>query len=1254
MQNKAIPLAFGYICIMRFSAFWGFLLGLSTITTTHAQFVQVGEGSYLGTFAGPFRTSANMGVYQSKFAYIYPKSTLGNLRHGDSIFSLEFYRAAGASLKGNHHLKIWLANTQRNDFGSTGIKFSSEISSAKKVIDTFASTYLDTFENFYRFTFIKPYVFDSLTGENLVIYTEFNQADTLKGAFSFYFEGTATVSGFSNNQTQYSVGASAPDSLNNITQYKPTLRLNYPRYDFDLDVRGVYTLGKIPLPLGNPDSVKTLLRNVGKKNVTNQKLYTYSLGQNKQKDSFQVSLAVGKEQFFQVPSLSPSKKGTDSVYIESTDKNTSNNKKFSIRLGNENIYSYRDITLPPAGGGIGFNGAQGDFVARFQSNQSKNINQISVAFGGSGRLFQLVIYDYDSIKAQPGKVIWVSDSLTSKSGTYIYDMKKPVKVEGSFFVGVRQLDLNNVSFGFQFEVPVRPRTFFYTSPIGDTTWYDFHPDAPYKFIIEPRLQADYDFRLANATMPRDTFNIYDNDTAAPTITIQNVGVLKPSDSVEIVCEIRGLNLLHYKKSFFDTLSPGMSRTYTFPKEFIPYEFGAHKLIAYVKHKSDAIKDNDTFIRNFYVGVTKDVMVRTLHVPFSNYSSYVYKIDTLQPLATIMNAGYDNTPNFDVVCQIFRRNQKLYEQKNTLSLPKFQTRILYWPTYKANDTGQLELLLFTALKGDRYTLNDTVRVKLYVYKKQDFIADSILSPRPELEYKITDKINVQARVINDGVLPLDNSKIVMKIFNSKNVKVFEDSSKSAIYGEDVKITQLKNKFTPPANGVYRVWVGPDSTQDKYPENDTLSHYFTVGIPTNFSLDTLHVVDTMSNTIANGYPVSATVGSLGFDSTQNQVNLSVQFSRKGTVWYNEKMIANLLPGEKKKFTLGKNFKPLFTGTYEVLAWISHPKDKKNQNDTLRETVYVEVGKDALVTNISSPLDSQIYYYNQKLDSIQVTVINQGRENMAQVAVNCQVFFEKSIVLNQQKLVDLKSGESQVVVFYPNKTWLTRGKGKVICETNHLDDQNIANDSLVRSFEVRSKRDLVLNSIDSPSIGGSYITGFTLWPKVNIENAGDDSTVIAQNLKVEIYSDKLNGNLVYSEVVSHPQLNPGEKITVQAVQAFKPQNMGSYWVKAFALNNNDENISNDTLSGSFQVLMNSVKKLSQLAVKTYPNPTKNGEFTLSANNELQSVVIFNSTGQQIAQFNNISSPQLNVKLTAVGLYFISGFTATGSQFFTNIVVE
>ncbi|MEY3965968.1 MAG: hypothetical protein RL263_1137 [Bacteroidota bacterium] len=1246
-------MAFGYICIMRFSAFWGFLLGLSSISTTHAQFVQVGEGSYLGTFAGPIRTSANMGVYQSKFAYIYPKSTLGNLKHGDSIFSLEFYRAAGASLKGNHRLKIWLSNTQRNDFGSTGIIFSSETTSAQKVIDTFASTYLDTFENFYRFTFIKPYVFDSITGENLVIYTEFNQADTLRGAFSFYFEGTATVSGFSNNQTQFSAGASAPDSLNNITQYKPTLRLNYPRYDFDLEVRGVYTLGKIPLPLGNPDSVKTLLRNVGKKNVTNHKLYTYSLGQNKQKDSFQVSLAVGKEQFFQVPSLSPSKKGTDSVYIESVDKNTSNNKKYSIRLGNENIYSYRDITLPPAGGGIGFNGAQGDFVARFQSNQSKNINQISVAFGGSGRLFQLVIYDYDSTKAQPGKVIWVSDSLTSKSGTYIYDIKKPVKVEGSFFVGVRQLDLNNVSFGFQFEVPVRPRTFFYTSPIGDTTWYDFHPDAPYKFIIEPRLQADYDFRLANATMPRDTFNIYDNDTAAPTITIQNVGVLKPSDSVEIVCEIRGLNLLHYKKSFFDTLSPGMSRTYTFPKEFVPYEFGAHKLIAYVKHKSDAIKDNDTIIRNFYVGVTKDVMVRTLHVP-STYSSYVYKIDTVQPLATIMNAGYDNTANFDVVCQIFRRNQKLYEQKNTLSLPKFQTKILFWPTYKANDTGQLEMLVYTALQGDRYTPNDSVRVKMYVYKKQDFIADSILSPRPEIEYKLADKINVQARVINDGVLPLDNSKIVMKIFNSKEVKVFEDSSKSAIYGEDVKITQLKNKFTPPANGVYRVWVGPDSTQDKYPENDTLSHYFTVGTPTNFSLDTLHVVDTMSNTIANGYPVSATLSSLGFDSTQNQVNLTVQFSRKGTVWYNEKLIANILPGEKKKFTFGKNFKPLFTGPYEVLAWISHPKDKKNQNDTIRETVYVEVGKDALVTNISSPIDSQIYYYNQKLDSIQVSVINQGRENMTQVAVNCQVFFEKSIVLNQQKLVDLKSGESQVVVFYPNKTWLTRGKGKVICETNHLDDQNIANDSLVRSFEVRSMRDLVLNAIDSPSIGGSYVTGTSMWPQVNISNAGDDSSVISQNLKVEIYSDKLNGNLVYSDQLSYPQLGPTNQFTATAVQAFKPQTMGVYWIKAFAVNNTDENSSNDTLSGSFQVLVNSVENISNLTVMAYPNPSSNGEFTLSATEELISVAIFNATGQEIARFEYISSPQMKFQLNVSGLYFLRGFTASGSQFFTNIVVE
>jgi hypothetical protein len=339
---------------------------------------------------------------------------------------------------------------------------------------------------------------------------------------------------------------------------------------------------------------------------------------------------------------------------------------------------------------------------------------------------------------------------------------------------------------------------------------------------------------------------------------------------------------------------------------------------------------------------------------------------------------------------------------------------------------------------------------------------------------------------------------------------------------------------------------------------------------------------------------------------------------------------------------------------LAWISHPQDKKNLNDTLRETVYVEVGKDALVTAISAPKDSQIFYYNDQLDSIQVTVLNQGRENMSQVAVNCQVFFEKSIVLNDQKQVDLNSGESKVVVFYPNKIWNIKGKGKVICETNHLDDQNIANDSMVRSFEVRSMRDLAINTVDSPNIGGSFIAGIPIKPQVSIENTGDDSAIVTQKIKLEIFSNDVNGSVIFSEEMLHPALNPSDAMTLFALNSFIPPSSGTYWIRAYAINNKDENAANDTLSGSFKVLTNTTHQLIENSISVYPNPSQSGDFTLKSTQELQAVGIFTPSGQKVAEFEQVSSNSIDLKIKGSGLYFIKGITTSGSQFFTNIVVE
>lgn len=1185
------------------------LLGL-LVFPLDAQFVQVGDGSYLGTFAGPIRVSLNTKTYQSKYAYIFPKSVLGNLQNGDSITSLEFMRTDGDTLR-QSRMRMWLVNTSRSDLGATGIRFSQETAAATLVHDDNPQKHFGRDEKFYRLPFNKPFVYDSLAGENLLLLVFFEQKDTFKAGVSFYFEGSATVNGYGSQQTHFSAGLTASDTLNNITEYHPTIIFNYPRKDVDLLVRGTYTLGKIPLPLGNPDSVKSFVRNVGKKDVFAMKMYTYTKGFNKQKDSFYITLPAGKEKFFEVPSLLPSKVGLDTVVVESSDQVVSNNIAVSYRLGNENMYSYRDVTLTPAPGGIGFNGAQGDFVARFQSNKSKYINQISVAFGATGRLFRVGIWAYDSIKARPGKLIYQSDSLKSISGTYILDLKSPVKVEGSFFVGVRQLDLNNVAFGYQMEQPVRPQTFFYASPLGDTNWVDFHPNAPYKFIIEPRLQADYDYRAVLAKLPKDTFDILNKDTIAPIVTVKNVGALTSPDSVEITCEIRGLNVLHYKKTIKDTLSAGLTRQYTLPKEFVPKEFGEHRLLFYVKHLSDKINDNDTFRSLFYVGVVKDVQVKTVYSPTPN-SLYIYKVDTLQPLIEIINLGYDNTPAFDAYCQIVKNNKVLYSAKINQSLPRFQTKLLVFPTYQCVDTGKLKVLLFTRMTGDRNTTNDTQVRYIIVYKQIDFVADSILSPVMNQSYSQGTTHTFRAQIVNDGVLQLGKPRVVMKVFGPSGAKIYEDSTSRDIDGNSQIITTMSRTLKTNAKGKYKVWLGSNVSHDIYPENDSLIGEFFVGYPVDFYLDKVDLGDTLTNT-GLGYSFNFNVGNRGFENAQNKVDVRCEISRKGTIWHTEDISISADTSSYKTYAFLKKFKPLFTGEYELKAFVKHPNDVFRNNDTFTKKVWVLVGKDALVSDIINVQDGEIKYQPIVLDTLELMVQNQGVADMNNVQVFAKIFKKNQSIYETFTTIDLKSNDQKRITFIPNLGSLDTSIYRVVTYTSSLDDQNIFNDSMSRIFYVRRLSDLRLIQLDSPSVNGQYKSNFSMRPRVLLMNTGQDSAVRNIQMNLQIW---IQGNVtpVYQSQLSLNELLPQQDATVFAMEDFTPNQQGSYRFEIYAVNNSDLWPNNDTIKGTFDVVVNSVNSMLKIPYQVYPNPTFNQTFFIKSQTPISSMTISDVLGRSV----------------------------------------
>jgi len=125
------------------------------VKPVQSQYIKIGNGYISGTIAGPFSASTSRDTQYSKFAYIFPKSVLGNLVHGDTISSIEIFRVGGAIPDTNCAFTIYMGNTNRSDFGSGKLSFSAEISAAKQVGTYKPADVFNTMEKFYPLVFSK-------------------------------------------------------------------------------------------------------------------------------------------------------------------------------------------------------------------------------------------------------------------------------------------------------------------------------------------------------------------------------------------------------------------------------------------------------------------------------------------------------------------------------------------------------------------------------------------------------------------------------------------------------------------------------------------------------------------------------------------------------------------------------------------------------------------------------------------------------------------------------------------------------------------------------------------------------------------------------------------------------------------------------------------------------------------------------------------------------------------------------------------
>jgi hypothetical protein len=287
----------------------------------------------------------------------------------------------------------------------------------------------------------------------------------------------------------------------------------------DLTVVQVYSLGKIPYPYAFPHVVQANVKNVGVFDATNVTVTLNITGANTVTRTAVIpSLLAGASTMVSFPAIDASDitttTGSQTLTVSlPADDVTSNDSRSMNQDLSVVTYSlgYRvpPATNPVSAGGVGYNGATGDFVAKFLCSSPSEINQARVYFSSTGGIaYNIVIYADDNATdpGSPGTLLYTSPSytsVTSATGFDTKDISPAISVNGNFFIGVRQPGTTNVSFSYQSEAPPRSNAFYSRSPFTSTgAWTDFGvSNSPFRFLIEPRLRASDDLVATMVTSP---------------------------------------------------------------------------------------------------------------------------------------------------------------------------------------------------------------------------------------------------------------------------------------------------------------------------------------------------------------------------------------------------------------------------------------------------------------------------------------------------------------------------------------------------------------------------------------------------------------------------------------------------------------------------------------------------------------------------------------------------------------------------------
>lgn len=537
----------------------------------------------------------------------------------------------------------------------------------------------------------------------------------------------------------------------------------------------------------------------------------------------------------------------------------------------------------------------------------------------------------------------------------------------------------------------------------------------------------------------DVFDL-NRDTFQPTIRVDNYGAIAMNNF-----KVRG-ELVNAKGQILDsdefTLSLEANLTVIKTFKFMKLtEPGNIVFRAFTLLSNDSFPSNDTAKVTLVSRKVDDVSVLNIITP----KPIKYVLGTkIKPYINFKNEGITLKDSILVTARIIGEDGKtIYQDSAIKSLDLLSISQLIFKEMVLDSIGEFRFVAKAYIADDQWHINDTMSVAFSVVTGNDLVLVQLDYPQGIIPVNSA-SMPPLLLVKNNGFNAISEATVSLNISNNLNAIIYSDTLTVSLDTSEAKVISFKNLDFNNLGDYYVTAVNNWPLEQAPSRYDTI---FTTYV-TRYTKDlgiSAHITPSQNDTLElyESVKPSIQVTNFGLDTIFNaSIALTIQNTDGAAVYKDTLMLDRLNP--KTAVTLVSNiwFTASWFGDYTFISSLVAADD--NIINDVNTTNYLVIRRnDAEVTTIDFPGNGQEFTKGTVLKP-QVKITNLGINDLDDILVYCQAFENSVLTYSSSRVLNLKAGQFDQVVFDSTLTSNQNGIVDLAFSVSHASDQLLINDS------------------------------------------------------------------------------------------------------------------------------------------------------------------------------------------------------------------